>query len=118
MPVGVSHWSLIPRKPPRLPAPLMGGSARKPEVRAPRRRRRLHEGYHILEVLGLQVGVGIVIESTLGKPLHQRSEILAHYVSVKLRKHAARLLEIGRELRVGVQAIANLLVVPDPSEAL
>src|ERR1035437_8344597 len=32
-----------------------------------RRRRQSDEGYHILGALGLQVGVGIVIESTLGK---------------------------------------------------
>ena len=32
------------------------------------RRLRLDEGYHILGALGLQVGVGIVIESTLGNP--------------------------------------------------
>src|SRR5260370_26434300 len=106
---------------------LHGASAWSAELQANRkcvrpeekvRRLRLDEGYHILGALGLQVGVGIVIESTLGKPLHQRSEILAHYIFVELRKHAALLLEIGRELRVGVQAIANLPVVPGPSEAL
>src|SRR5713226_4772857 len=78
----------------------------------------LDEGYHILGLLRLKVGVGIVIESILGEPLHQRSEILAHHISVKLGKHAALLLKIGGKLRVGVQAIANLPVVSGPSEAL
>src|SRR3989442_632239 len=82
------------------------------------RRLRSDECYHVLGALGLQVGVGIMIESTLGKPLHQRSEILANYILVELGKNAALLLEIGRELRVGVQAIANLSVVFSPSEAL
>src|ERR1019366_4175620 len=41
-----------------------------------------------------------------------------HYIFVKLGKHAALLLEIGRKLRVGVQAISNLPVVPGPAEAL
>src|ERR1039458_675488 len=104
-----------------------GSSARSAERHAKRkcvrheekvRRPRLDEGYHILGALRLQVGVGIVIESTLGKPLHQRSEILAYYIFVELGKHGALLLEIGRELRVRVQTIANLVVVSGPSEAL
>src|ERR1035441_1798607 len=52
---------------------------------------RSGEGYHMLGLLTLQVRVGIVIETTLGKPLRQRSQILTHYVLVKLRKHAALL---------------------------
>ena len=40
------------------------------------RRVRLDEGYHILGALGLQVGVGIVIESTLGKPLRDLSNFV------------------------------------------
>src|SRR6266446_7988914 len=59
-----------------------------------------------------------MIESALWKPLHQGSEILAHYIFVELGKHADLLLEIGRELWVVVQAIANLPVVFGPSEAL
>src|SRR5258708_2278116 len=101
----------IPPGPWGVLAFLHGASAWSAELQANRkcvrheekvRRLRLDEGYHILGALGLQVGVGIVIESTLGKPLHQRSEILAHYIFVELGKHAALLLEIGRELRVGV----------------
>src|ERR1039457_1410723 len=91
--------------------PSSGASARSAERKTSGRGRRLDEGYHILGVLRLQVGVGIVIESALGKPLHQRPEILAYYLFVKLGKHAALLLEIGWKLRVGVQAMANLPVV-------
>src|ERR1035441_1367151 len=38
----------------------------------------LDEGDHILGLLTLQVSVGIVIEATLGEPLRQCSQILAH----------------------------------------
>ena len=52
---------------------LVGGTARQPEGVGHQekvRGLRLDEGYHILGLLRLQVGVGIVIESILGKPLH------------------------------------------------
>ena len=64
----------------------------------------------------LEIGVGVVMQGPLRKPLPQRPQLLSRQLRIELRKRGCLLLEITAELRVCIELSPDLIVIVDPAE--
>ena len=61
---------------------------------------------------GFEIGIGIVMQSPLGKPVPKLPQVLSYQAIVKAWEFGGLLFKIPLDLSVVVQALTNFSVIP------